>query len=468
MQNEMLSLDTLDPSTASDSVSYQWEYCDTENGEYFEVLNATDDEYILTANEVGKYVRLTVIGGPSTLFQGLRLSSEPIGPVEQAGQAALIWIRPVGGSVNDPIVAGITLEAIVDPTLVRDPNNWNPYSFWYSDSLNGSYTQATNYNGIYLNPSYIGKYIRARFAASSGYVESTPVMVSPASLSIVLSKKPSSDNQINLTYAPEGAWTNNITWSIIDGKTGGETPTSAYNNQSYYALSGAEYGNYLKAVAIGQEGSFYATFVAEKIIPILKPSISLLSGSTELSLDGVEAPDGAGYTLQWQYAASNPNQDQSFTNIAGQTGNSYQLQPGDVGKYIRVAAICTETGMVFGSNCIYVNSGFMLTAMDNLNVLNNDIGTISMSISGEQVQGTSPMTGQSSAFDNTALLMTEPNVTPEPTPEPTATLEPTPETTETPGPTPEPAPESTATPEPTPEPMCTPEPIAMPERIAMH
>ena len=178
-QNETLRLDTLDPSDAlaSDSVNYQWEYCDTENGEYFTIIGATENEYTLTVNEVGKYVRLTVMGRSATVFQDFSVSSETKGPVEQAGQAALIWIRPVGGSVNDPIVAGITLEAIVDPTLVRDPNNWNPYSFWYSDSLNGSYTQATNYNGIYLNPSYIGKYIRARFAASSGYVESTPVIV---------------------------------------------------------------------------------------------------------------------------------------------------------------------------------------------------------------------------------------------------------------------------------------------------
>ena len=117
--------------------------------------------------------------------------------------------------------------------------------------------------------------------------------------------------------------------------------------KSYYVLTAADFGNYVRVVATGTgaySGSVSAVTKKAVSAPVASVTISTPDPILGKKLTAAATPSGATVTWQW-YRSSSPTGD--WTAISGATSNSYYSTYADEGKYLR--AVATGTGLTTGS-----------------------------------------------------------------------------------------------------------------------
>ncbi len=92
------------PSGAT--VNYQWMRADSENGEYEEIDDATNNTYELVANDAGKYIKVKATGTGN--YKGT-VESEPVGPVTSLTMSA----ANVDATTDEQFTVAVTAQGTV-------------------------------------------------------------------------------------------------------------------------------------------------------------------------------------------------------------------------------------------------------------------------------------------------------------------------------------------------------------------
>ncbi|MCE5195861.1 MAG: hypothetical protein LLG09_01840 [Negativicutes bacterium] len=360
----VLTAGSLTPGNAT--VTYQWQRAAEANGTYDDIPGATAKNYTLQVEDYAKYIRVRATGSGSyaetvtsaatgqVLACPLTAISDLIGTTRQ-GQTL------TAGSVS-PLGATVTYEWQV----TRTPGSGTP-------AVISGATAATYY---IADLRYSQNYIRVVATGTGAYTGS---VASAYSVSIITGGTATALSSIAATSG--GAQVGSLLTAGVLSPSGAtatyqwqkcETENGVYANipgaaGKTYRLSAADYNYYLKVVATGS-GSYSGVKTSEAVGPVsLAPvtAIGPIRGSTikgETLTAGSITPLAATVNYQWQ--SSNASNG-SFTDIAGETQESYTMQESDLNRYLRV--MVSGTGSYFGS--VYsvatgpvVNSAIPITA----------------------------------------------------------------------------------------------------------
>ncbi|MEI6851157.1 MAG: prepilin-type N-terminal cleavage/methylation domain-containing protein, partial [Candidatus Saccharibacteria bacterium] len=152
-----LTAGTISPSSAT--VSYQWQSATTSGGAYTNISGATSSTYVLTSNELGKYIKLTVTG--TGIYSGTLTSTASA--VVVAATTPITAIAAISGttSVGQVLTAG-----------ARTPSAATVSYQWQSAATSGG--TYTNISGATsstytLTSSELTKFIKVTVTGSGSY-----------------------------------------------------------------------------------------------------------------------------------------------------------------------------------------------------------------------------------------------------------------------------------------------------------
>lgn len=141
-----LQVDTILSATTAPAnavVSYQWMSCATQNGTYENITNATAATYTLTANDIGKWIKVKVTGDNEHDYDGTA-ESAAVGPV-----IAKV-VLPTGISLDKPSHTGVvgetfTLAATIAPNNATDKTiTWSVFEEGADTPVEGIATVTAN------------------------------------------------------------------------------------------------------------------------------------------------------------------------------------------------------------------------------------------------------------------------------------------------------------------------------------
>lgn len=124
---------TATPTPSGATVSYQWMRCDTASGAYVNIAGATSNTYVLTNNDAGKYIKVTVTGTGS--YTGTQTSAATAAIVASTTTVEILGKASVGLPTSE-------VKVKVDSSYV------NAFEFYFDGGLlastsNGSLVVAT-------------------------------------------------------------------------------------------------------------------------------------------------------------------------------------------------------------------------------------------------------------------------------------------------------------------------------------
>lgn len=154
---QTLTAGVLTPADAA--ATYQWQRSTAIDGTFEEIAEATSTTYILTAQDVGYYLRVVATGSGD--YSG-SISSAVIGPVT----AAPVTISSI--EISAPAVDGIPQSEITATTEYTAVISWSPAHSVFEAGV--TYTATVN---ITVNPGYTFDGIPADFFTVAGAVSST-------------------------------------------------------------------------------------------------------------------------------------------------------------------------------------------------------------------------------------------------------------------------------------------------------
>ena len=339
-----LAAGTLTPSNAT--VEYQWQRCDTVDGDYENILNAVSTSYTIKGIDEGYYIRVTAKGVGA--YRGI-VESSPTGPVGTSiNEIASL------GAISGTTQVGHTLTAgTVDP-----PDATVTYQWMRSDTDFESYEDIPGAtSGTYtLAATDLNQYIKVRVTGSgswSGTAESAAVgpvdfgqitAISDIIGSTTVGRTLTAGNVYPLGATVTYQWmyssSLNGTYYNIDGVTSNTYTLSSSDSGSYIKVKVTGYGAYRGSVTSNGTGRVVNS-------PTNINSIGTINGSPEVGQTltaGNLNPAVATATYRWQRCAT---PDGDFVNIPGATASTYVLTEDDTGCYIRVTA--TGTGEYSGT-----------------------------------------------------------------------------------------------------------------------
>jgi C1A family cysteine protease len=336
--NSTLTAGAMTPEDAT--LSYQWLRADSSSGTYTEITGATGSTYTLTADDLGKYIKVSATGTGN--YSGTSTSSSA-GPVKTA-------ITGVGAISGTAQVFYTLTAGAVSPAGAEVKYQWMRYDAGTSSyvkisgATKSTYTtnasdvdktlivQLTGY-GIYtgtVSSAAFGPIERAQLLSIGGISGKTTVKQK-------LTAGVTAPAKATVTYQWLRSGSYDSGYTEISGATA-KTYTTTYD----------DVGKYIKVVAVGS-GSYYGTVMSEPVgvISATLSKIGKISGTPYVNSTltaGELTPPDATVTYQWLRADSSKD---TFSPIPGATGSTYTLTADDLGKYIKVSA--TGTGSCSGT-----------------------------------------------------------------------------------------------------------------------
>jgi len=327
---------TAGPLNPAGTATYQWLRADTADGSYDNIPGATSDTYTLTAEDMGKFIRVRATG--NNYYSGT-VTSAAKGPVA-AGRLTGI------GSISGTTAVGQILAA-------GAPKPYNATVTWQwqrCDTVDGTYEDIPNATavGYTLKPDDAGYYIRVAATGVGAYTGTAvssptgPVGITTTAITAisaisgtaqvgkVLSAGTVSPPGATVTYQWQSCETEDGIYEDIPGATSGT-----------YTLTPDEMDRYIRVQVTGS-GPYSGTVLSASVGRVTAcriTGISDITGTTiagRILTAGVVTPLGATVTYQWSYSGS---PDGPYTDIPGATGSTYTLLSADNGRFIRVTAI---------------------------------------------------------------------------------------------------------------------------------
>jgi hypothetical protein len=327
------------------TATYQWKICNMAGGVYQDIPGATSETYVLTIDDLGKYLKVEVHG--TGVYSGSALSNY-VGPV-------VLIATPITGI--GPITGTAAVASNLYAGQVTPPDATVTYRWMSASTPGGVYTTIPGAASPTYSPTPadLGKYIKVEVTGSgaySGTASSEPV--GPVSIGHLVSIGPTTGTVANQhtivagEVIPAGA-TVTYQWQR---STSAEGPFEDINNAitNDYDIIWLDY-NYWLRVAVKGTGAFSGTIYSEPVgpvqwTPIPITSMAPVSGSPSVGstlTSGTLTPANSTATYRWLISDT---LDGIYTPIAGATSPSYTIVPDDIGKYLKVEA--TGTGAYSG------------------------------------------------------------------------------------------------------------------------
>jgi len=353
---QTLTAGTLNPSAAT--VTYQWQRCETADGDYVNIPGAASSTYLVSENDTDKYLRVKATG--SGKYAGT-VTSAYVGPVT-AMPGMFMMMAPMDESTlitdinadSETYRVGETLAAeLSTPTEVTVLYQWQR-----SDAADGTYEdiEGATEDTYILTEDDIGCFIRVTVTGTDGnmgFDESDPIGPVEPSTPITAIDAISGKAQIGRTLEAgtlnPGDGEATYQWQSCD------TADGIFENivgaeESSYTLTDQDETKYIQVVATGT-GAYTGTVTSAAIGPVepktIITDIGGISGINQVGetlTAGTLNPPEATAVYQWQRSAA---EGEDFTDIAGATSNTYILSEDDYNKYVRVVA--TGTGGYTGT-----------------------------------------------------------------------------------------------------------------------
>lgn len=177
-----------DPNGISkeENTTFQWYKCQTADGTYEKIENATDATYRVTADEKGWYLKVGVIPGKSKKpFVGKETFSDPAGPVgdtvgPQAPEARQVQI------IGTPAAGSVLTGDYIYYDINEDAEEGSTFRWLISDSLEGTYTAIENATEktFTVPAELLGKYIKFEVTPQSSVEPKTGTPVTSIGIQI--------------------------------------------------------------------------------------------------------------------------------------------------------------------------------------------------------------------------------------------------------------------------------------------
>ncbi len=409
------TLSTTDGSwtgTTPMTFSYQWQRCDDNVlGINCVGIGADSNTYTLTADEIGKYVK---VGITATNSAGSTLSWAEF-------TSAVAAVPP--SSADAPSVTGVLTDG---EELSATQGTWagSPaisYSYQWEVCADAGGTNCADLVGAAastytLTAGEVGKYVRVKVTATNS--------AGTASAHSALTAAVAAAPPVN-TSAPtlSGTAVEGQTLSATDGTWAG-TPPVSYSYQwescaddqavtcgdivgatsSTYTLTMTEINQYVrvKVTATNSAGtaSAYSALTAQVApAPPVNTAVPVVSGTPtdgEILVTTDGSWTGAGpITYAYQWEACDDAGGTNCADISGATGPSHPLGPDEIGKYVRVKVTATNPG---GSTDAYSALTAQVAAAPPVNTLAPTLsgtaaeGQTLSAVSAGSWSGTTPMT----------------------------------------------------------------------------
>jgi hypothetical protein len=116
---------SLTPSGAT--ASYQWKICDTADGTYVDITGATSSTYTISADDLGKYLKISATGSGSYTETVTSSATDAVAPISLSSV-----------TLSGTAVYGMTLTASVTPSAATAVYQWK-----ICDTADGTYADIT-------------------------------------------------------------------------------------------------------------------------------------------------------------------------------------------------------------------------------------------------------------------------------------------------------------------------------------
>lgn len=317
-------------SPVPSSFTLQWIRSGSLNGEYSNIEGATGLNYVVTEEDFGKYIKVTVTG-----------AGRYVGTITSGCVFIHFYLITEIGAINGTAEAGATLTAgALSPTGATCSYQW-----MRCDTSTGTYTniEGATESTYALTGADIGKYVKVTATGTGTYAgDVTSSAIGPVGVITAIGYIDGL-NVIGSTLTAGTVTPVNATvtyqWQRAD------TLFSSFSNiegaaEKAYVLTDDDFGMYIRVVATGT-GSYTGTLTSYMFGPIKKSveGISAIIGTVQSGLTltaGTVSPSEATVSYQWMRADT---ADGTYLNISGATGNTYKLTREDSGNYIKVRCI---------------------------------------------------------------------------------------------------------------------------------
>ncbi|MFZ4112268.1 MAG: beta strand repeat-containing protein [Ilumatobacteraceae bacterium] len=357
------------------SYTYQWKRSASSNGSYVDISGAINATYVVTAGDVGYFVRAVVAGvNPGGSSSG----------AVSAATAIVIDLTPTIASAS--VITGTAQNG---QTLSASNGTWNnrPLSFTYqwkrSTTVSGTYSDIVGAasSTVVLAEGDVGYFYKVVVTASNS--GGTSASSTSAATSAVLDIAPVNTGapsitgtaQVNETLsASRGTWASSPTaytyqwkrassasgsYSNIDGETSGS-----------YSVTSDDVGKFIKVAvtatnSIGASNPMLSAAKGPAIDVIAINAIAPTVSGTARNAETLTANTGTwdnrptSYAYQWKRASTATG---TYVAIAGETDRTYVLNDNDVDKFIKVLVTAVNSG---GSS-VAVSSTTAIGPIDDL------------------------------------------------------------------------------------------------------
>jgi len=341
------------------SFTYQWKRSTASDGVYANIENATSATYVVTAGDVGYFIRGVVTGVNTGGSSSAAVS---------AATAAVIDIAPV--ATTPSVISGIAQNG---QTLSVSTTNWGnrPTSFAYqwkrAASVGATYADIVGATSATLvlkedDVSYFFKVVvsasNSGGTGSSSTSSATSVVLDIAPVntaSPVIGGTAQFDEKLSVGTS-RGSWASSPTSYSYQWKRG-NSASGSYSNidgetASSYTPTADDVGKFLKVAvtATNSVGSSIAALSSARgpVIDIVAtnatgPTISGTARNAETLTAATGTWDNrpTSFTYQWKRATTAAG---TYTTISGESDRTYVLTDNDVDKYIKVAVTAANSG----------------------------------------------------------------------------------------------------------------------------
>jgi uncharacterized repeat protein (TIGR02543 family) len=321
----------IDSLEGSGTIRYQWQRGNSTNGPFADISAAGDASYTLTAEDLHKYIRVTV----SRADNNGTIRSASVGPV----------VLPLlAGEIN---VTGIvqTGQALTANTGSLEGNGTISYRWQRANAAVGgfadipgattaSYTLATADQGTYIR-------VTVRRAGNNGTLSSNvvgPVVFPPLTGTVSITGTPRTGLDLTAnTGSLGGSGEISYRWERADSAVGIFVTIPNATGLTYRLVT-ADQDKYIRVTVrrTGNSETKSSVAIGRVVLPSLTGTVAI-SGSAQVGLPltaDTSALGGSGELIyRWQRGDS---ADGPFVPIPDAFGQTYTLTAKDLGKHIRV------------------------------------------------------------------------------------------------------------------------------------
>jgi len=327
---------TLTVSSESGGIGYQWKRADTADAEGTPIPGANSSSYTLTADDQGKFIKVTV-----TLSDSASITSAATEAVLTADAptptVTAVTIKPETAG----LLAGGTEAFIATVTGTNDPAQtviWEVTGGAPGTGIttDGVLTVAANETAKSLTVTATSTIDTGKSGAATVTVlhpAVTNVTVSPPTASVNKGGTRRFTATITTENDPMQTITDDVTWSV----TGGIEGTSIANDGTLTVAFGQTANLTVRAASVFDTGKS-GTATVTVTTPPLTGSVTIngiVQEEQTLTANTVNLVGDGNGTIGYQWARGDSAAG-TFTGIPGATSSTYTAGSGDVGKHIQL------------------------------------------------------------------------------------------------------------------------------------